>query len=455
VNWRLRAYRLAPGARGDRWPEALDESERWSPAVLRAAQEARLRALLLHAFEHVPYYRPMLLERGVVAEGRSLRVDLSRLGTLPPLTRATVRERLADLRDPRPRQRGDRRFWVQSGGTTGEPSRVLWDRATHRAEIAVRLWFDRWTGYTFGEPKVILWGALGRSLTARARLRRAVRDWLKHEIRVSHYERSEAWVRRSVELINRVRPAQVLGWAGIVDEVARGAERLGLSVAPPGAVMVSAEALRPEMRARIERVFAAPVFDRYGCQEVGGVACECRVREGLHVASPTLYVEVVRPDGRPAEPGEVGEILITPLTHYAMPLLRYRIGDLGAMSPEPCGCGRPFPRLTRLLGRTLDSLVRPDGTLVHGVYVNRFYHRMPWIERFQVVQRTPIQVHVRLVDAERAAEPLVRRRHDLAAITAHLRETLDDRCEVSFEFLEDIPPEASGKHRATVSLVPR
>jgi len=157
-----------------------------------------------------------------------------------------------------------------------------------------------------------------------------------------------------------VKPARprrretALRWVGL----RRQAPNLGRTLV----VMVSAETLTDGMRETMERVFRAPVVNRYGTRETGGIACECRHRRGLHVTVLTHHVEVVRPDGRAAAPGEVGDLVITLLTNYSMPLIRYRIGDRGAFVADgaPCPCGRTMPRLatvaarsTRLSGRTV------------------------------------------------------------------------------------------------------
>ena len=458
MNWRGLVYRGWRRLMGDRQFEILKtlrESERWSPDRLREAQEARVRALLLHAFENVPYYREPLLERGVVIEGQPPRVDFSRFGALPLLTRATIRERALDLQDRRPARRGNGRFPVFSGGTTGDPIWVIQDRVTHQYLMAVKLWFDEWTGYTLGQPKVLLKNEGERPTNRPRAIVRRIGSYLRNEIPLRTGILSEGRIDAYIDRINAIRPVQILALPSAAHEVARRAEMLGRVIVPPRAVMVSAEPLLPEMRPPIEGGFRAPVFDRYGSQEVADVACECAYHRGLHISALTHYVEVVRSDGRPCDPGEIGEIAITLLTNYSMPLIRYRIGDFGALAPDPCPCGRSLPSLSEVAGRVLDSFIRADGILVHGIYLRRFYRVIPWIVRFQVVQMALNHVHVKLVDQERPASPMTARRGDLATIAAHIRSAMGENCRVTFEFLDEIPPAPSGKYRATLSLVPR
>jgi phenylacetate-CoA ligase len=464
VNWRGALYRGWRGLRRDRQFEllrGLRAAETWPAARIAEAQADRLRALLLHAFAHVDYYREILADAGVVRAGTPPIVDLSRFHTVPLLDRATVRGRATELQDRRPPARGNARLSILTGGTTGDPLRVSWDRATYQHAMAVKLWFDEWTGYVPGQPKVLLWAGRARRPGLAQTLARRASWLLRNETLLPSNFLSPAILDGYIERLNRIRPIQILAYSRPLYELARRAETTGRTVASPRAVIVSAESLLGEHRATIERVFRAPVHDRYGSDELGDVACQCVARRGLHVSALTHHVEVLRTDGHPAGPGEVGEIVVTPLTNYAMPLVRYRIGDLGTLDAAAgaCPCGRALPALGEIVGRLTDSFVRPDGTLVHGLYVHNIYRRIPrtsqWLERFQVIQSAVDRVHVRLVDRDCLPDPLQTRRADLEAIAAYLRAGLGEQCHVTFDFLGEIPCAPSGKHRTTISLVPR
>src|SRR5258707_1233614 len=142
-------------------------------------------------------------------------------------------------------------------------------------------------------------------------------------------------------------------------------------------------------RRAIERAFGCPVTNRYGCEEVSLIACECERHGGLHVNADGIYLEVVRTDGTPAEPGEAGSLLVTDLVNRAMPLLCYQVGDVGALSERRCACGRGLPLLDRLEGREADYVVTPRGQLVSGISLtDHFATLVPGVAQLQIIQES-------------------------------------------------------------------
>src|SRR5690606_30639221 len=115
-------------------------------------------------------------------------------------------------------------------------------------------------------------------------------------------------------------------------------------------------------RELIERVMGCKVTNRYGCEEVGLIASECEEHRGLHINVDDVFLEVVDDEGRPVKPGIPGKILVTDLANYGMPLIRYRIEDVGILSDRQCPCGRGLPLMHSIMGRVADFLKRADGT---------------------------------------------------------------------------------------------
>src|SRR5438105_1707321 len=169
---------------------------------------------------------------------------------------------------------------------------------------------------------------------------------------------------------------------------------------------------------------------------------------GLHVAPWSVYLEVVGDDGTPLGPEEEGEIVATSLTNYAMPLMRYAIGDRGAITGScACACGHTGVTLRRVSGRIVDTFRAPTGELVDGEYFTHLLYHLEWVTKFQVLQRDHEHVVFRIVPTRIRRAP----DDDLSRITAGVRKALSPACRVDFEFVPELLPGPSGKFHYTIS----
>jgi phenylacetate-CoA ligase len=202
------------------------------------------------------------------------------------------------------------------------------------------------------------------------------------------------------------------------------------------------------MRERIERVFGCRVFNKYGSREVGDMACEIPQCDGLWIAPWGVHVEVVDDAGSPVPDGSEGELIVTLLTNFAMPLLRYRIGDRGALAPPGTGWHGDAARvLLRVTGRTVDAFRLPDGTVIDGEYFTHLLYFRDWVSRFQVIQRDHESILVRIVPC--ADRPVDAEREIVNGVLA----VMGSHCRVEFEYCDQIEVSASGKYRYTISEV--
>jgi phenylacetate-CoA ligase len=417
----------------------------------QALQGARLKQLLIHAYHHVPYYRDVL-RRTRVVDGRGS-VNLDRFVEIPLLDKATIRSRFEELM-PDGLEKGNCHEKT-SGGSTGEPVRLIQDECHADWGQALKWLYSSWSGYHFGDGQILLWGSERDLLVGQETLKTRVGRWLRNEIWLNAFRMTVAQMRKYVEQINALKPVQILAYAQSFYELTSLVEREGLRVHSPRSIMTSADTLYPHMRNTIERVFRAPVFNRYGSREVGDVACECDHHKGLHVSSPTHYVEILDQSGRPANPGEVGELVITLLTNYAMPLIRYRIGDMGAWASDPCTCGRGWPLLKEVTGRMTDIFVKQDGTIVPPEYLTRLIHfsNTDWVEKFQFIQENYNHLSVVIVPREQVGDPKKSHQKEINAITEKIRLVMGKDCRIGYQFVSDIAPTPSGKYRCTISKV--
>src|SRR5262249_46895959 len=171
---------------------------------------------------------------------------------------------------------------------------------------------------------------------------------------------------RFAQTLLRRQPTLIFGHAHSVYLFAEYVRFAGIRGIRPQGIITTAMVLHSWQRRAIEEVFACRVTNRYGCEEVSLIACECEKQAGLHINADGVYVEVLR-DGRPARPGEAGSLVITDLTNRAMPILRYQVGDVGVLSERRCPCGRGLPLLERLEGPEADYVLTGAGEPLSGV----------------------------------------------------------------------------------------
>ena len=181
------------------------------------------------------------------------------------------------------------------------------------------------------------------------------------------------------------KPRLLLGYAGAVYEWARLLGEHREAITGLRAIIVSAETLYDDWRNVIERCFRVPVYNRYGGRDIHFVAQECPKRQGLHINSENVLVEIVK-DGQPVQPGELGEIVVTRLDNFAMPFIRYRSGDLGVMASASCECGRSLPLLEKVEGRVQDAIVTSDGRIVSGPFFAHMMKDCAEVKEFQIHQ---------------------------------------------------------------------
>jgi phenylacetate-CoA ligase len=447
VDWHARLIRtvIAPlWARWERSPylrhyQHLRRTQFDDPDTIRARQWEAVHGLLAHAYATVPFYRERLDRAGLTpADFRGFE-DYRRL---PVLTKADLREhgdRLLSTSHDRRRLRVK-----QTSGSTGVSVRVLVDEDSLQWKRACTLRSDEWSGYRFGEAVALVWGNPEYVRRGwRGRLRNAL---LERATYLDTLRLDEAALARFTGVLRRRQPALLFGHAHSVYLLAEYVRRSGGNVRPRG-VITTAMVLHAWQRRVIEEVFACPVTNRYGCEEVSLIACECERHAGLHVNADGVYLEVLR-DGSPAAPGEPGSIVVTDLTNRPMPMLRYQVGDVGVLADRRCPCGRGLPLLERLEGREADYVVTPAGELISGISLTEnFALHVPGVAQLQIIQETVRHFRFRLVRGPYFGPASLGRLAELVA--ERFGAGVSHEC----EYVDRIPQEPSGKYRFCISRV--
>jgi phenylacetate-CoA ligase len=244
------------------------------------------------------------------------------------------------------------------------------------------------------------------------------------------------------------QPDVISAYPGVLGRLAQLATPDEQRLIRPRFVVSGGEVLTPHMAQQIADGWGAPVFNVYGAHEFKTIAWQCRTTEDLHIADDSVVVEILR-DGQPVGPGETGELVGTALHSFAMPFLRYRLGDTVVRGAPGCACGRPFSTVQMVHGRVFDYFALPDGRLMHPIELSGLLTLdvVSWIRQFQIVQERQDRVVLRM-SALRPPSP-----EEVGRAAALLSERLGPRVEVATELVPEIPLESSGKYRARRPLV--
>jgi phenylacetate-CoA ligase len=429
----------------ERYYETLNATQWLSASQMRELQDEKLRRLLRHAYRSVPYYRARMQERSLRPEDIRGQDDLHKL---PFLSKADVRKHLHfDIM-----QEGVKHadiLKISTSGSTGEPFVCYADRAQLEFRWAATLRSQEWTGYRFGDPTVRLWHqTIGMSQS------QAFKEHLdaffanRHFIPV--FEMTSDGLEKIVREICEKEPVLVDGYAEAFNFIAGYLETRGGLSFRPKALMSSAQSLPPPSRALIEKAFGCRVFDKYGSREFSGIAYETDAHNGHAVVAEGYIVEILV-DGRPAQPGEVGEVVITDLNNFCMPFIRYRIGDLAQAIDNslPSVCGRGLPRIGEIQGRVQSIIQGTDGHFVPGTFFAHALKEFDYaIARFQVVQEEVGAIKFRVVKAARYSD------ETLDEIKALIRRYLGEGLRIDVVFEDSIEMVRTGKHLASVSKLP-
>jgi phenylacetate-CoA ligase len=419
---------------------ALMQNERLAPEALRSLQQRRAAELVRFAMASCEFYRERYARAGI--ESADL-FDPQAFAALPVLERAEVRENFERMRSSEAIASNCER--AVTGGSTGEPLRVMRDaRAPHRT-LGLRL--HRWWGIGPGENKALIWRDAACDFWGN--LRRNLLWWPTRTVQMNASQIDERAIECFVNGWERVRPALLTGYVGAVLEVAQHLLRTGRKIPPPKAIGLTAAPVTPAQKRFLRDVFGAPAYDHYQCIEVPMIAGECARADGLHVFADSRLIELLDRDGRPVGPGETGEVVITDFRNRVFPLIRYRLGDLARWKPGPCPCGVSFPMLEPVRGRISDVLRFPSGLVVAGEGMNALFH--PWpdaVRQVQLRQEADYSLTLRCVRGPDPNADAI-----MQHVVARLRNMVRGEVPVRLEIVDAIQHDR-GKPRTVVSLAP-
>ena len=400
-----------------------------SRADILAFQKEQIEKLLRHAYHTTPYYRELF------------HVESPHISQIPPLEKKNIREQLERLCSEVFPQ--EARLKNATGGSTGEPLTFYQDRNYWNQRNLSTYYFDRWAGWDFGEPQLIIWGALA-DVQGNKHWKYQLNNFWRNHYWLNGFHLTNATMRKAFQQMDRSHPQTILAYPSSLYQFATFLSENGL--VPKWnlkGIITSAEMLHSHYRSFVETCFGTKIYNRYGGREVGLIAMEC-VAGRMHINCRDLYLEIDSPDPYTIP----GDILITQLNNYAMPFIRYRIGDIGRLSDEACPCGNQLPVLAALLGRSTATFRTKTGTLIHAGYFTQQFYNVIGLEQFQLIQEDFKHCVLKVVINSQWTEAA--RRYMVQKIQG----VLGADAIVTVKIVADIPLSASGKREFTISNLP-
>lgn len=414
----------------------LESAQWWNRERLLRYQAERLQELLHVAHREVPYYRDLADRAGISPASINGPKDLWRW---PISTKESLR---AAYPEGVRRDSGLPPYEVSTSGSTGKNFVTLYDAEVEGSTRALTMLKLQWSGWRPGEPH------LQTGITTDRDGARRIKDFALRCYYELAYDLTTPHLDAMLETLDRHRIRFVFGFAASLHELARRAIATGWN-RPLGAVVSWGDAMFDHYRQAIGDAFQCPIFDTYGCSEGIIVAAQCP--EGrYHVFDPEVVVEVVDDDGAPVAAGERGAYILTRLHPGPMPLIRYRVGDTGAIATAgPCSCGRGFGLITGVSGRSCDVIVTRSGNRLIVHFFTGILEHFREIDAFQAVQREEGALEL-LVTLQPGAEPTPNLKHRI--LEALRRHGADLRIDV--RVVDEIPLTPAGKRRFIISEVP-
>lgn len=412
--------------------------EQWlTPDELAARRQSRLREMLARATAS-RYYREVLGAGGF--DPRTF--EPSDLARLPLLDRHVMARHGLDAFLTVDRAN---LVAVHTSGSTGMPGRFYRSKA-EETDYSAR-WWRVYQAYGCGmRDAQICLAILDKPDRAGpiAYLRRM--GVLPRTQRVA----SDSPPAQVLEKFQALNPPVLNGYAGALEALADHMLATGAKVRPPRAVFCTAMEVTDRCLQLVEKAFHAPAVDVYVTNEFGVIAWACpKNRDVLHVNDDSFIVEVLAPDGSPAPDGQVGELVITGLGLSAMPLIRYRMGDMAARLPGTCACGRGLGLLTRVQGRTAHAIRRANGSLITTPFITSLFGRVDaheWVRRFQLREESGRRLRF-LLNVRRQPTAAERMRLQTSVVTA-----LAEEFQIEFDYVDQIPNAPTGKLQYVVPL---
>lgn len=411
-------------------------ARQFEPAEITKIRNTKLQNLIRYSFHNIKYYREVFKQLGIEPKQIKTAEDLHKI---PILTKEQLRGRFWDfLPHELPVCRISR-----TSGSTGIPVCILSDRNSRMFNSAAVIRYRRALGIgLIGKP--ILTPLKTANEPYRKKAHWTYLQGIHQTYYINPYVDSQENIKYATELLTELKKPALIGITPAIRTLTYKVRDGVFPYFQPSAILTTGESLSSEVRHLLESTFGTKVADIYACNEAGDVAWQCRYGAGYHINADNVIVETVKND-KPVADGQVGEVVITNLNRYAMPIIRYKNGDLARLMRQSCPCGCKLPMIAEIVGRTGEDIFLPNGKAIPWNQLKSLMNH-PLVRQFQLVQG---------IDGSFKIKYVVEPRTDIKALELLLdyrfRSLLGDSIHIVTERVSRIDPTPSGKSKLVVS----
>jgi len=420
------------GQRVNSFLRDLAERETLSIKEINQIRDDGIIRIIKTAYRTTEYYKSLFDSRGIDPKDIKGYDDL--IG-LPVLSKRDILDNIQGMVNSKTHQNIYKR---KTSGSTGITLSFYKEAQALAINDAIMWRCYHWYGIEVGDRQARFWGV---PVSYFPRMRERIKDLVLNRIRISAFDISPSSCRSQYERLLMFRPAYIYGYTTAIYGFCLNALQMGLDIGCLGlkAVICTAEKMYPHHRELLENAFSCPIVDEYGSSENGIIAFQCK-HGNMHMMSDNLCIEFLNDKDERVNPGETGRIVITDLSSYAMPLIRYDIGDIGRPSNVVCACGSNLPLMDIIEGRKEDFIKTPEGKLVHAAYLC-YTLKDDAVQEFKMYQKCINKFLVQIVKSSSFNSSTEKQ------LACKLKSVLGDGVTFDFEYLDRIPREASGKLR--------
>lgn len=409
-----------------------------TPLELKQIQFNRLIKLLNHCQSNVPYYHKMFSNLGIDNINHNIK-SLSDFEKLPVLTKSIIKENNELLIASNYRGKN---LVKSTGGSTGQPLRLEMNKESEARRTALMYRGYGWLGAGLGVKTFFLWGANLGASTSLKKLKLSLHESFLNRKTVSSFNMKQGNLSEYIAQINNYKPTALVSYTNPLFQLSKHIIENSLKIHSPKTIITGAEALTEYQREVIEKAFKCKVYNTYGCREVMLIGAECSEQHGFHMNTDHLVIETLNHSGQNVLNG-VGDVTLTDLSNFGMPLLRYQNGDTANISNRSCSCGNPLPIMEEITGRKVDVLKTPSGGLIPGLFFPHIMKEHNEIIRYQVKQSDLSSVELNLI-CNKGLDYSSRQQ-----IQNEFKKIAND-VKLIIKIVDDIPLAPSGKHRNVI-----